>query len=479
MKLDTLDLSQERSIVTNLIVSTEFLRDISPLLKSKLFKSSYAKHVATWILEYYERYKQSPQQAIQDIFIEHKPSLQDEDAESIGLFLTNLSKDYDTIKDIHNIEYITKRAIDYLNIRSLELLKDDIDKAIQKGDATNGQAAIANYTKIDRVEGTSISIMHDHAEIFKAFNAEMDEETLFAFPGALGKICSNQCRGDLMAWMAPPKRGKSFALWYSTEQILAAGHRVVFFSLEMRMPQMVRRAWQSLTGRPKTTRNLDVPFFMTEDSPTDFDCKWEIGYKNVKREGIEDIRIEAMQKQLRMSMHGADCRIICLPTNSATLADIIAHLDNLEFYEGFIPDAVGIDYADLLKAPKGGSLELRHQLNSNWLGLRGLAQERNIYIYTASQTNRAGMSRDIEAGDAAEDIRRTQHVSTLLGLNQTHSERERGIIRAVPLLQRDEATSTDQAVILQSLGFGKFYLDSRCRSAVNYKSNAKKGEEDE
>jgi replicative DNA helicase len=80
-------------------------------------------------------------------------------------------------------------------------------------------------------------------------------------------------------------------------------------------------------------------------------------------------------------------------TGQASTNTIMAHLRTLESNEGFIPDIIFIDYADIMK-PLANFTEKRHSLTSIYEGIRGIAVELGIPIWTASQTNRAGMNKD-------------------------------------------------------------------------------------
>ena len=59
-----------------------------------------------------------------------------------------------------------------------------------------------------------------------------------------------------------------------------------------------------------------------------------------------------------------------------------------------IPDVVIIDYGDLLR-PISGKSEKRHELESIYEEIRGLAQEFNCCVWTASQTNRSGLNAEV------------------------------------------------------------------------------------
>ena len=57
MELKTIDLSAERKLLTNLIVSDEFCKRIVPIFNPIYCKSKYAQIISEWIVEFYNVYK--------------------------------------------------------------------------------------------------------------------------------------------------------------------------------------------------------------------------------------------------------------------------------------------------------------------------------------------------------------------------------------------------------------------------------------
>ncbi len=82
------------------------------------------------------------------------------------------------------------------------------------------------------------------------------------------------------------------------------------------------------------------------------------------------------------------------PTKRATVDTIRSHIQRLIQTKGFKPDAVLVDYPDLLKAVKSYG-EKRHELEGNYEELRGLAQELNCVMIVADQTNRGGLDAEL------------------------------------------------------------------------------------
>ena len=472
MTRTSIDLSPERNIITSLIMSDQFLKEIYPMLKPSHLKSPYAREVASWIIPYYEKYQIAPKSQIQDIYIEKRANANydEELAESIATFLQSLSSEY---KD-KNLDYTVDMAEKYLKLRSLEIHNEQVSNAIALNDPIKGEALIANFTRVGKMDGEGVSIVGSPSEIIKALT--MEEECLFSYPGVLNDIFGTPLRGDLTAVLAPIKRGKTFCLWFTAEQAMMYGLKVAFFSLEMPKSQILRRAWNSITSSPRFETDVQIPYF--EESETDNledGMKYEILYRDEHRFPTPIQNIADFQNKLKMKFKGGDCRVFAIPGYTSTVEDIVSHLDNLHYYDNYDPDVVIVDYADILRASNNAGKEYRHQLNDIWLKLRWLARSRNIHVITASQTAKTAFNKDVAVEDIAEDMRKLAHVSSLIGLNQTAKEKENGIIRISDLLQREEAPCFQQAVVLQCLSIGRFYLDSKLEKEVSYdKGNDKK-----
>jgi hypothetical protein len=69
------------------------------------------------------------------------------------------------------------------------------------------------------------------------------------------------------------------------------------------------------------------------------------------------------------------------------------HLEKLKM-RGIQPDMIIVDYGDLLK-PISSQREKRQELETIYEELRGIAQENNCPVWTASQTNRSGLNAEV------------------------------------------------------------------------------------
>jgi len=165
-------------------------------------------------------------------------------------------------------------------------------------------------------------------------------------------------RGELGVVIAPTGAGKSMVLVHLGTQAMLSGRSVVHYSLELQDTSIGLRYDSCLTGVPIN----DLPIF---------------------KEQIYE-KIQEIDGQLTIKEY---------PAKSASTGTIKAHLEKLK-NRGMDIGTIIIDYADLLR-PKRDLREKRHELETIYEELRGLAQEFECPIYTASQTNRSGLNAEV------------------------------------------------------------------------------------
>jgi len=460
MELKTVDLSAERKLLTNLIVSDEFCKRILPIFSPTYCKSEYARLVSDWVVEFYNVYKKAPNKAIEDIYKSKTATLSDTSvSDLIAEFLQSISDEY--VQTVNNIEYDITQAEQYISTRSMEILVENIKKSLQKNDILQAEKFIANYKKPEVVSDAGVDILNDTALVSDAFSEE--DEILFKFPKALGELAGEFHRGDFVSFFGPQKRGKSQMLWYSAETAMFKDLKVVFFTMEMTRKQMIRRGWRSIVGQTKAPMTIKFPYF---EQNTD-NLKYDILYKDIHKTGVDATKIEYQQSKLKKMLRNGSVRIMSIPAYRSTVEDIENHLDVLQLYSNYVPDVVIVDYADLLIPSRYRGTEYRHQLDDIWKGLRRISQERNILVITASQTNKDTFDRDVRKNDSAEDNRKVGHITCGLGLNQKESEIEKGIMRVNQLVIREEKAVTEQVVVLSCLDICRPVLDSKFVHEIN------------
>ena len=112
------------------------------------------------------------------------------------------------------------------------------------------------------------------------------------------------------------------------------------------------------------------------------------------------------------------------PAGQATVNTLHAHLEKCK-QQNIDPDLVIIDYADLMTSKS--SKEKRDKLDDIFTGLRGLATEMKLPIWTASQVNRSGAREEIIQGDRiAESYSKMMITDFAMSLSRNAEDKENG-----------------------------------------------------
>ena len=165
-------------------------------------------------------------------------------------------------------------------------------------------------------------------------------------------------RNELGVVIAPTGAGKSMALVHLGSQAIKEGKTVIHYTLELQDTVVACRYDSCITQYPLSDLT---------------------NFKDEIYEEIKDLDGTLIVKEY--------------PTKSASTNTIKAHLARL-IKRGITPGLIIVDYADLLR-PVVVRKEKRTELESIYEELRGLSNEMNCPVWTASQTNRSGLNAEV------------------------------------------------------------------------------------
>lgn len=458
-EVEKVDISVEPRILGELITSGELLGKIRPIVDPTLFESPISRIVGQWVLDYYDKMQDAPGKAISDIFIARRSELNEADANLVNVFLKNCSASWRPT----NVKYAEDVASQFFQQRSIDRLADNIKSKASNGNIDGAQRLIAEYVKPEVVHSRSISLLSGTSHIRHAF--QNDDEELFGLRGGMNRLVGGPlCRGELIAFLAPPKSGKTWWMVDTAIVALTRGCKVLFISLEMTEDQMIRRFWESMTGCSRFGGEVEGSAFMDAG---DGRYNLVLGTRNTSRIDLSDEGIEAVQKRY-LALTDDNLKFRCYPTGTLTLQKLQSELKVIEVFEHFIPDVIVIDYADIMALPPGR--EKRHQLDALWMGLKGISNERNILVVTASQTGRetVGGKRDADETNIAEAVSKVNHVNRMITINRSKKDKKMCIYRMSCQTMREGRECFDQLVVSNCLEIGRPWMDDRFMSQVNF-----------
>ena len=449
MKREKLNTINERDIVYQLIVSDKFCREIVPIINPKMLEVVYVRTIVIWIKDYFQKFKESPKKNIIKLYRSHIDELRDEDLQNnILTFIERLDKDYDKIK-VTNEDFAIQNAIKYLRMRSLKNFSEDIDSYIESGDIEKAENCVTKYRKVEAASGEGVSLLDDFDIVTEAFTEEQD--LLFKYPGDFGRLIGDIHREDFIAFLAPMKAGKTYQLVDFGIEALKNNLKVVMYSLEMSRTNMIKRVWTALSGQITKDVEIDVPYFVEDGD------KFRIEMKTIEKKASSTLEVQKKQKSLKRLFRGGSFRIYAEPAYSLTVEGLENKLDDLA-YEGFYPDVILIDYADIM-APSDRN-EYRQQIDGIWKRLRALAQKRKAVVVTASQTNRGALSSEVNAESISEDIRKLAHVTSMVSISKPKAYKQNSLAIFSQVALRDGVPELRKVIATQNLSIGRPILES-------------------
>jgi hypothetical protein len=442
----------ERLILTGVITSRPVLAAVSAVWDGKLFSARWSNIIAGWCVAHYRKLRKPPGRDVQSLFDRWADSNQ-ADADTVGLvsaFLADLSRGFAARKKEIDPDYVIDLAKEYFDRTRLATLKEEINGLIGTGEVAEAKRRVSAFRPVELGTGALTNPLTDLAAVDEALR-EKTEKPLIEFPeGALRTFFGGSMeREGFITIQAPEKRGKTTVLLDLAWRAMEQGRRVALFQLgDLSRNQFLRRFYARACGRPvgatPPDKHVLVPTYLGPPTATGGlpdvrhdQMRWD---KPLTRE-----RVEKKLKGLRKRYGKEPFKLSVHPARTLTVAGATEILDRWE-REGWRPDVVVFDYAELFAAADGRA-DTRDQTNATWLGMASLRLQKKCLVITATQTNAASYETEIiTMGNFSEDKRKHSHVTGAFALNQTDEEKQLGLYRFNWLVGRDWDYSTTKCV---------------------------------
>lgn len=510
----------ERKIVIGLIVSTEYIQQIINVWDIRYIETPMAKLLSGWCIEYFTKYKKAPGPIIEDIYFQKlREGLDQDTAEEIEQdILPSLNEEY-VSSDKFNLNYLLDQTFEYFRSQQLKIYTTELKEAVEDGDTAEAEKLALNYKPLQINFGDDLDLSNEVVltRIEKAF-AETDKPLIY-YPKQLGKFWNRQLvRGGFVALMASEKRGKSFWLLDMAIRGSRQGSKVAFFQAgDMTEDEQLLRFCSYLTRKPifDDPHNRKWEYISTPDCiynqmdscdlpvrectfgiietmepreakqqmTFDFLKKAHKDYKNykpchncsrysqskmgtpwIKKIPVQDkVTIKEAQDSVSKFFikNKRTFKLSSHPNGTLSVQHMEVLMDSWEKIDGFIPDIIIVDYADILISD---TQEFRHKQNDIWKSLRGLSQKKHALVITATQADADSYEKNrLSMGNFSEDKRKFGHVTAMYGLNQDPKGRDKelGLMRLNELVVRSTAFNNQAEVtVIQNLGISRAFLGS-------------------
>ena len=344
--------SFQEGLVQLIFEDRPFADQITEVLDVEFLELEYLRAFVAKIVEYRTKYGKHPSTNAMISILRTELDRESEVTQQqvrdyfARVHTTEISDDVDYIKET-SLDFCRKQKLKEAMMKSVNLLQtcsfDEISKvindALKLGSENNfGHDFIADFEERYKPKF--------RLPVTTGWN-EIDRIT----SGGLG-------RNELGVVIAPTGAGKSMALVHLGSQAIKEGKTVVHYTLELQDTVVACRYDSCITKYPLSDLT---------------------NFKDEIFEEIKDLDGTLIVKEY--------------PTKSASTNTIKAHLSRL-VKRGIEPGMIIVDYADLLR-PVVVRKEKRTELESIYEELRGLSNEFNCPIWTASQTNRSGLNAEV------------------------------------------------------------------------------------
>jgi len=397
----------QRGIIYLLKSNKDFYLQIVNLVKPEYFEFPVHGKIFCVVRDYYEKYKKLPN----DDFIEQEIKSSKSETESIF--------DY-----VDELEYINK--LDASAIDGEDYFLDIIEKFAKKEAMKDAIKQSLLLVKEDRMEetealirkaltvGRTVDIGQQYFTDFNSrweriFNKKDTVKYRTILPSLNNSLEGGLGQKELAMVIAPPGVGKS--LWLANQAVhsMVEGRKVLYISLEMSEDKIAQRIDSIATLIPQSQL----------------------------KEASVQLKVSERLELFQSNFPNGKLIIKEFPTGSATVNSIRSLLVQLKNYEDFVPEVLIIDYLELMRPVRENQHEYQAQQRIAE-ELRGLAMERNLLVWTATQTNRQARSvkiiTDAELGDSYGKIRTCDFA---VSLNQSEEEFDAGQMRAFVVKSRN------------------------------------------
>lgn len=378
----------EKQILQNLMYNEDFARRVMPFLSPDYFQDRVQRSIFDLIDLYIKKYNKIPTKSALEIDVENVKGLSDDDVKHCIHQIQEMSND-----DLPDVEWLIDqtekfcqdRAIYNAIMNSIQIL-DGRDKKMDKG-------------AIPKLLSDALGISFDNNvghDLFDDVDARYDfyhkQENRVPFDlEFFNKITKGGLPSKtLNVILGGTNVGKSLVMCHMAAANLAMGKNVLYITLELSEERVAERIDANLTNTPM--------------------------------EALGQLSRESYKKKIDRVKSKTTGKLIIkeFPTASAHAGHFRHLLNELKLKKNFKPDIVYIDYINICASSRlkmGGSINSYGFVKAIAEEIRGLAQEFDIPIVTATQTTRSGYSNsDVDLTDTSESFGLPQTADWLVAI---------------------------------------------------------------
>jgi len=444
-----LNVGLQNSILKLLILDPNFIKLVAGDLKTEYFGSIISRKIAQICLDYYAHYKTAPEQHFNDEIHAAISHLDTEEKQDYVDFIQRLEG------IAPNFDYVLSRVSSFVKQREFENSAIKFAELTADEDFDDAEALMYQTLKKGMYEKEEA---FDYLTDFSNLEKRGEAETYLMKTGiaALDKLVGGYKRGELLCTMGGYKGKKTwFLLHLAKTAVQEHGLNVIYFShevseleLEMRLDMMISK------------RASQEKYFGTVQEYPIYDPKTkQIQIQPEKARSIYNPNIVKFNRGM-FGQNQGQIKFKKYPMGTCSIERMENYIDYLEQFHDFIPDVVITDYVEIMDLSKYGN-ETRHQINQGYIKLKGLADERNVFVATVSQVTTGALEKEkITMKDIAEDRRKVGNVDLMLAVSGTNEQDKLGMGRVTIIATRSRGDMGQHCMYSHCLPIGQFAISS-------------------
>lgn len=430
----------QRRILGMALTDAEFLVQAIALIKPEYFSNEAHYVMCELLFKHYEKHRDLPEAAIYRHFLQEKIK---EKPDPIKIYYeSEVESVFEAfVPSPSSREILLDKVLKFARIQELKIAMSQSTKELKEKPEdeevwTKAEERIKKALNTNKSIDTGYDFLINREKFYESLSVTTSGAEKFSagFNKIESIVQGGWQRGELHAFMALTGQGKSLALSKVAVENLKRNKKVAFVSLELSWVTICQRFVSQFTG-------VDVNRILEN------------------RHTVEDY-FETMLKEYE-DKNLFNVKQYSLGT--PTVNDIRAYLTNLKS-KGFKFDVVVIDYAGEIKQIPGVKTYESQAIIMR--ELKCLAQEENVLVVTAMQSNKDGTkigeAESLGLGNIAASFDQAQKLDGIWSITRSPNEIEAGYGRVTGIKVRNGSTGVSFPV-----KFDKKSLDiSECSEEV-------------
>lgn len=396
-------------IVACALQDPQFLVQTRDSLDKSFFTDSDNQEIMSLALKHYDQAAKAPTRIELEQSMVVRAQTLGWSEQAVGSVLTAVGRRYESDLGQVSLERVRDDVATFGRLQSLKSAIMDSIAVIEAADRGDERANLEDVEKkvrkaltVGAVKELGINLLdfmaHPKSVVDASKFSSAASRVVSGFPTIDGVLDGGLGGGELGFVMAPSNRGKSMVLANMAAAAFRSGKKVVYFSFEMKEPEIAARI---------TARLVNVQPAVAQ-SPMVNEIKGQSqSYLDMAGGAVEYYKGT-----------GADLRIVYIKPSEATPNNLRSVLMNIQATYGWSPDVIYVDYLDEMTLPSSKHLDDSYnkygEISSDLLSI---AVDYSCPLWTASQVNREGYLQEPSldtAGRSMQKIDKAEFVVTIV-----------------------------------------------------------------